>query len=305
MSLSDDSSSEVNNNTYPFYTNIEAFRTEVSLPPPSFDQSQNNIVSNPENENEELREQMYEFNHLNNQNNVDDNSLEELIEEKNNIFKNIRFNIIGVGPTTREENTKGKSKSFKQGKKRKKKIIKNKIRQKKNYSYNSKIEKEKGKEILKPIIHNKEDIKEFYQKDFNCIVNNKRKRKSEVKENINISSKLKKKKKKKKNNYEINEEIFKSDATHHLHHRKVRRKISNEKSKSNKNNNIIIHKNNVAENCGLHTLKILENIRLTKNDDYPFPFKIERDCIKKNEQLEKNDGLINPKPLLINRKIVK
>ena len=305
MSLSDDSSSEVNNNTYPFYTNIEAFRTEVSLPPPSFDQSQNNIASNPENENEELREQMYEFNHLNNQNNVNDNSLEELIEEKNNIFKNIRFNIIGVGPTTREEITKGKTKSVKHAKKRKKKIIKNKIRQKKNYSYNSKIEKEKGKEILKPIIHNKEDIKEFYQKDFNCIVNNKRKRKSEVKENINISSKLKKKKKKKKNNYEINEEIFKSDATHHLHHRKVRRKILNEKSKSNKINNITIHKNNEAENCGIHTLKILENNRLTKNDDYPLSFKIERNSIKKNEQLEKNDGLISPKPLLINRKIVK
>ena len=121
MSLSGDHSSEVNNNIYQFYTNIEAFRTEVSLPPPSFGQSQNNIASNPENENEELREQMYEFNHLNNQNNVNEGYLEELIEEKNYIFENIKSNINGIGPTTREEITKVKTKSVKQGKKRKKK----------------------------------------------------------------------------------------------------------------------------------------------------------------------------------------
>ena len=200
MSLSDVSSNEVNNDTinnpYPFNAYIQALRTEVSLPPPFIGQSQINIASNPENENEELREQMYEFNHLSNQSNVNDNSLEELIEENNNIFKNIRFNINGVWANTREEITKEKTKSVKQDKKRKVKIIKNKIRPKNNYSHNSK--KVKGKQNIKPIFRNKRDIKELHQKDFNCIVNNKRKRKSEIKENINISSALKKKDKKEK-----------------------------------------------------------------------------------------------------------
>ena len=145
----------------------------------------------------------------------------------------------------------------------------------------------------------------MHQKDFNCIVNNKRKRKSEIKENINISSALKKKTKKKKNNYKINEEIFKSEATFHLHHRKIRKKILKENSKTNKQNNVTIHKFDEDENNGLKTSKILENIRLKKNDDYPLHFKIERDCIKNIEQLEKNDGLISPLPFLINRKIGK
>ena len=313
MSLSDVSSNEVNNDTinnpYPFNAYIQALRTEVSLPPPFIGQSQINIASNPENENEELREQMYEFNHLSNQSNVNDNSLEELIEENNNIFKNIRFNINGVWSTTREEITKEKTKSVKQDKKRKVKIIKNKIRQKKNYSSNSKKEKEKekvkGKQNIKPIFRNERDIKELHQKDFNCIVNNKRKRKSEIKGNINISSALKKKTKKKKNNYKINEEIFKSEATFHLHHRKIRKKILKENSKTNKQNNVTIHKFDEDENNGLKTSKILGNIRLKKNDDYPLHFKIERDCIKNIEQLEKNDGLISPLPFLINRKIGK
>ena len=307
MSLSDVSSNEVNNDTinnpYPFNAYIQALRTEVSLPPPFIGQSQINIASNPENENEELREQMYEFNHLSNQINVNDNSLEELIEENNNIFKNIRFNINGVWSTTREEITKEKTKSVKQEKKRKVKIIKNKIRPKNNYSHNSK--KEKGKQKIKPIFRNERDIKELHQKDFNCIVNNKRKRKSEIKENINISSALKKKTKKKKNNYQINEEIFKSEATFHLHHRKIRKKILKENSKTNKQNNVTIHKFDEDENNGLKTSKILENNGLKKNDDYPLHFKIERDCIKNIEQLEKNDGLISPLPFLINRKIGK
>ena len=307
MSLSDVSSNEVNNDTinnpYPFNAYIQALRTEVSLPPPFIGQSQINIASNPENENEELREQMYEFNHLSDRSNVNDNSLEELIEENNNIFKNIRFNIIGVWSTTREEITKEKTKSVKQDKKRKVKIIKNKIRPKNNYSHNSK--KEKGKQNIKPIFRNERDIKELHQKDFNCIVNNKRKRKSEIKENINISSALKKKTKKKKNNYKINEEIFKSEATFHLHHRKIRKKILKENSKTNKQNNVTIHKFDEDENNGLKTSKILGNIRLKKNDDYPLHFKIERDCIKNIEQLEKNDGLISPLPFLINRKIGK
>ena len=307
MSLSDVSSNEVNNDTinnpYPFNAYIQALRTEVSLPPPFIGQSQINIASNPENENEELREQMYEFNHLSNQSNVNDNSLEELIEENNNIFKNIRFNINGVWSTTREEITKEKTKSVKQEKKRKVKIIKNKIRPKNNYSHNSK--KEKGKQKIKPIFRNERDIKELHQKDFNCIVNNKRKRKSEIKENINISSALKKKTKKKKNNYKINEEIFKSEATFHLHHRKIRKKILKENSKTNKQNNVTIHKFDEDENNGLKTSKILGNIRLKKNDDYPLPFKIERDSIKNIEQLEKNDGLISPMPFLINKKIAK
>ena len=315
MSLSDVSSNEVNNDTinnpYPFNAYIQALRTEVSLPPPFIGQSQINIAFNPENENEERREQMYEFNHLSNQSNVNDNSLEELIEENNNIFKNIRFNINGVWSNTREEITKEKTKSVKQDKKRKVKIIKNKIRQKKNYSSNSKKEKEKekekvkGKQNIKPIFRNERDIKELHQKDFNCIVNNKRKRKSEIKENINISSALKKKTKKKKNNYKINEEIFKSEATFHLHHRKIRKKILKENSKTNKQNNVTIHKFDEDENNGLKTSKILGNIRLKKNDDYPLHFKIERDCIKNIEQLEKNDGLISPLPFLINRKIGK
>ena len=311
MSLSDVSSNEVNNDTinnpYPFNAYIQALRTEVSLPPPFIGQSQINIASNPENENEELREQMYEFNHLSNQSNVNDNSLEELIEENNNIFKNIRFNINGVWSNTREEITKEKTKSVKQDKKKKKKIIINKIRQKKNYSSNSKKEKEKekGKQKINPIFRNERDIKEFHQKDFNCIVNNKRKRKSEIKENINISSALKKKTKKKKNNYKINEEIFKSVATFHLHHRKIRKKILKENSKTNKQNNVTIHKFDEDENNGLKTSKIIGNIRLKKNDDYPLHFKIERDCIKNIEQLEKNDGLISPLPFLINRKIAK
>ena len=306
MSLSDVSSNEVNNDTinnpYPFNAYIQALRTEVSLPPPFIGQSQINIASNPENENEELREQMYEFNHLSNQSNVNDNSLEELIEENNNIFKNIRFNINGVWSNTREEITKEKTKSVKQEKKRKVKIIKNKIRPKNNYSHNSK--KEKGKQKIKPIFRNDRDIKELHQKDFNCIVNNKRKRKSEIKENINISSALKKKTKKKKNNYKINEEIFKSEATFHLHHRKIRKKILKENSKTNKQNNVTIHKFDEDENNGLKTSKILENIGLKKYD-YPLHFKIERDCIKNIEQLEKNDGLISPLPFLINRKIGK
>ena len=313
MSLSDVSSNEVNNDTinnpYPFNAYIQALRTEVSLPPPFIGQYQINIASNPENENEELREQMYEFNHLSNQSNVNDNSLEELIEENNNIFKNIRFNINGVWSTTREEITKEKTKSVKQEKKNKVKIIKNKIRQKKNYSSNSKKEKEKekvkGKQNIKPIFRNERDIKELHQKDFNCIVNNKRKRKSEIKENINISSALKKKTKKKKNNYKINEEIFKSEATFHLHHRKIRKKILKENSKTNKQNNVTIHKFDEDENNGLKTSKILKDIGLKKNDDYPLHFKIERDCIKNIEQLEKNDGLISPLPFLINRKIGK
>ena len=313
MSLSDVSSNEVNNDTinnpYPFNAYIQALRTEVSLPPPFIGQSQINIVSNPENENEERREQMYEFNHLSNQSNVNDNSLEELIEENNNIFKNIRFNINGVWANTREEITKEKTKTVKQDKKRKVKINKNKIRQKKNYSSNSRKEKEKekvkGKQNIKPIFRNERDIKELHQKDFNCIVNNKRKRKSEIKENINISSALKKKTKKKKNNYKINEEIFKSEATFHLHHRKIRKKILKENSKTNKQNNVTIHKFDEDENNGLKTSKILGNIRLKKNDDYPLHFKIERDCIKNIEQLEKNDGLISPLPFLINRKIGK
>ena len=313
MSLSDVSSNEVNNDTinnpYPFNAYIQALRTEVSLPPPFIGQSQINIASNPENENEELREQMYEFNHLSDRSNVNDNSLEELIEENNNIFKNIRFNIIGVWSNTREEITKEKTKSVKQEKKRKVKIIKNKIRQKKNYSSNSKKEKEKEKEKvkqnIKPIFRNERDIKELHQKDFNCIVNNKRKRKSEIKGNINISSALKKKTKKKKNNYKINEEIFKSEATFHLHHRKIRKKILKENSKTNKQNNVTIHKFDEDENNGLKTSKILENIGLKKNDDYPLPFKIERDSIKNIEQLEKNDGLISPMPFLINKKIAK
>ena len=313
MSLSDVSSNEVNNDTinnpYPFNAYIQALRTEVSLPPPFIGQYQINIASNPENENEELRKQMYEFNHLSNQSNVNDNSLEELIEENNNIFKNIRFNINGVWSTTREEITKEKTKSVKQEKKRKVKIIKNKIRQKKNYSSNSKKEKEKekvkGKQNIKPIFRNERDIKELHQKDFNCIVNNKRKRKSEIKENINISSALKKKTKKKKNNYKINEEIFKSEATFHLHHRKIRKKILKENSKTNKQNNVTIHKFDEDENNGLKTSKILKDIGLKKNDDYPLHFKIERDCIKNIEQLEKNDGLISPLPFLINRKIGK
>ena len=307
MSLSDVSSNEVNNDTinnpYPFNAYIQALRTEVSLPPPFIGQSQINIASNPENENEELRKQMYEFNHLSNQSNVNDNSLEELIEENNNIFKNIRFNINGVWSTTREEITKEKTKSVKQDQKRKVKIIKNKIRPKNNYSHNSKKEKEKQK--IKPIFRNERDIKELHQKDFNCIVNNKRKRKSEIKENINISSALKKKTKKKKNNYKINEEIFKSEATFHLHHRKIRKKILKENSKTNKQNNVTIHKFDEDENNGLKTSKILENIGLKKNDDYPLPFKIERDSIKNIEQLEKNDGLISPMPFLINKKIAK
>ena len=307
MSLSDVSSNEVNNDTinnpYLFNAYIQALRTEVSLPPPFIGQSQINIASNPENENEELREQMYEFNHLSNQSNVNDNSLEELIEENNNIFKNIRFNINGVWSTTREEITKEKTKSVKQEKKRKVEIIKNKIRPKNNYSHNSK--KEKGKQKIKPIFRNERDIKELHQKDFNCIVNNKRKRKSEIKENINNSSALKRKTKKKKNNYKINEEIFKSEATFHLHHRKIRKKILKENSKTNKQNNVTIHKFDEDENNGLKTSKILGNIRLKKNDDYPLHFKIERDCIKNIEQLEKNDGLISPLPFLINRKIGK
>ena len=313
MSLSDVSSNEVNNDTinnpYPFNAYIQALRTEVSLPPPFIGQYQINIASNPENENEELRKQMYEFNHLSNQSNVNDNSLEELIEENNNIFKNIRFNINGVWSTTREEITKEKTKSVKQEKKNKVKIIKNKIRQKKNYSSNSKKKKKKkkvkGKQNIKPIFRNERDIKELHQKDFNCIVNNKRKRKSEIKENINIYSALKKKTKKKKNNYKINEEIFKSEATFHLHHRKIRKKILKENSKTNKQNNVTIHKFDEDENNGLKTSKILGNIRLKKNDDYPLHFKIERDCIKNIEQLEKNDGLISPLPFLINRKIGK
>ena len=313
MSLSDVSSNEVNNDTinnpYPFNAYIQALRTEVSLPPPFIDQSQINIASNPENKNEELREQMYEFNHLSNQSNVNDNSLEELIEENNNIFKNIRFNINGVWANTREEITKEKTKTVKQDKKRKVKINKNKIRQKKNYSSNSRKEKEKekvkGKQNIKPIFRNERDFKELHQKDFNCIVNNKRKRKSEIKENINISSALKKKTKKKKNNYKINEEIFKSEATFHLHHRKIRKKILKENSKTNKQNNVTIHKFDEDENNGLKTSKILKDIGLKKNDDYPLHFKIERDCIKNIEQLEKNDGLISPLPFLINRKIAK
>ena len=210
----------------------------------------------------------------------------------NNIFKNIRFNINGVWSNTREEITKEKTKSVKQEKKRKVKIIKNKIRPKNNYSHNSK--KEKGKQKIKPIFRNERDIKELHQKDFNCIVNNKRKRKSEIK-----------KTKKKKNNYKINEEIFKSEATFHLHHRKIRKKILKENSKTNKQNNVTIHKFDEDENNGLKTSKILGNIRLKKNDDYPLHFKIERDCIKNIEQLEKNDGLISPLPFLINRKIGK
>ena len=313
MSLSDVSYNEVNNDTinnpYPFNAYIQALRTEVSLPPPFIGQSQINIASNPENENEELRKQMYEFNHLSNQSNVNDNSLEELIEENNNIFKNIRFNINGVWANTREEITKEKTKTVKQDKKRKVKINKNKIRQKKNYSSNSRKEKEKekvkGKQNIKPIFRNERDIKELHQKDFNCIVNNKRKRKSEIKENINISSALKKKTKKKKNNYKINEEIFKSEATFHLHHRKIRKKILKENSKTNKQNNVTIHKFDEDENNGLKTSKILKDIGLKKNDDYPLHFKIERDCIKNIEQLEKNDGLISPLPFLINRKIGK
>ena len=305
MNLSDESSNSVNNHANNYaYSNpsyIEAFRTAVSLPPPLFGNLNNNIVSNIENENEELREQMYEFNNTGNYNNANNNSFEDLTVDKPDIFRNINFNIIGVGSITRDEKTKAKTKIIKGKTKRKKKIIKNKVKKTKSHSYN----KEKEKIKIKQLIEQEEDIKKLHQKDFNCIVNNKRKRKSEIKENINISSVLKKKTKKKKNNYKINEEIFKSEATFHLHHRKIRKKILKENSKTNKQNNVTIHKFDEDENNGLKTSKILENIGLKKYDDYPLHFKIERDCIKNIEQLEKNDGLISPMPFLINRKIAK
>ena len=118
MSYSDDDSNLLNNNahnySYPYTSNIEAYRTEVSLPPPHFvGYVPNNIPTDDDNENDELNEEIYNFNLINNQNVENNNYSEELIEDKQEIFKNIETNKNGIGSTTREENTREKTKTIK------------------------------------------------------------------------------------------------------------------------------------------------------------------------------------------------
>ena len=305
MNLSDESSNSVNDHanyyaySYPSY--IEAFRTAVSLPPPLFGNLHNNIVSNIENENEELREQMYEFNNTGNYNNANNNSFEDLTVDKPDIFRNINFNIIGVGSITRDEKTKEKTKTVKEAPKRKKKIIKNKVKKTKSHSYN----KEKEKITIKQLIEQEEEIKKFHQKDFNCIVNNKRKRKSELKEKKDFSTISRKPIKKRKITFEKNEEILKLDTTFHLYIKKHRKRLLNDRTKAHKSNNRIIHEIDKVKKQNLKIAKNPENIRIKENDNYKSPLHLKGDIVKKVDQFVKNKGLICPKLYLNSRKIVK
>ena len=306
MNLSDESSNSVNNHAnnyvYSYPSNIEAFRTAVSLPPPLFGHFSNNIVSNIENENEELREQMYEFNNTGiYNNNANNNSFEDLTVDKPDIFRNIKFNIIGVGSITRDEKTKEKTKTIKEATKRKKKVIKNKVKKTKSHSYN----KEKEKIKIKQLIEQEEDIKKLHQKDFNCIVNNKRKRKSEVKEKKDFPTISRKPIKRRKITFEKNEEILKLDTTFHLHRKKYKRRLLNDRTKAHKSNNRIIHEIDKVKKQNLKIAKNPENIRIKENDNYKSPLHLEGDIVKKVDQFVKNKGLICPKLYLNSRKIVK
>ena len=305
MNLSDESSNSLNNNAnnyadaYPSY--IEAFRTAVSLPPPLFGHLSNNTVSNIENENEELREQMYEFNNIGNFNNANNNSFEDLTVDKPDLFRNIEFNIIGVGSISRDEKTKEKTKTVKEAPKRKKKIIKNKGKKTKSHSYY----KEKEKIKIKQLIEQEEEIKKLHQKDFNCIVNNKRKRKSEVKEKEDFPTISRKPIKKRKITFEKNEEILKVDTTFHLYNKKHRRRLLNVRYKSHKSNYKIIHEIDKVKKQNLKIAQNLENIRIKKIDNYKSPLYLEGDIVKKVDQFVNNKGLICPKLYLNSRKIVK
>ena len=117
MSYSDDDSNLLNNNahnySYPYTSNIEAYRTEVSLPPPHFvGYVPNNIPTDDDNQDDELNEEMYNFNIINNQNDENNNYLEELIDDKQEIYKNVETNKKGIGSSTREERTREKTKTI-------------------------------------------------------------------------------------------------------------------------------------------------------------------------------------------------
>ena len=304
MSYSDDDSNLLNNNahnySYPYTSNIEAYRTEVSLPPPHFvGYVPNNIPTDDDNQDDELNEEMYNFNIINNQNDENNNYLEELIDDKQKIFKNIETNKNGIGSTTREENTREKTKTIKNIKKRKRKTIKNKNRKRKCHSYNG--ERLKDNKIKQIDICEEENIEEFHKKDFLSLVNNKRKRQLSPRKNTDIFSISKQNIFNKKIKSEINDRKFKPGDDFLLHSKKFGRRRLKRKVKSNRSNNIIIHKLDEGKNS-LKFAQKLEDVKLKSNDSYWESRKVEGDINKNIQQPEKNNDLNYPISSERNRK---
>ena len=304
MSYSDDDSNLLNNNahnySYPYTSNIEAYRTEVSLPPPHFvGYVPNNIPTDDDNQDDELNEEIYNFNIINNQNDENNNYLDELIDDKQKIFKNIETNKNGIGSTTREENTREKTKTIKNIKKRKRKTIKNKNRKRKCHSYNG--ERLKDNKIKQIDICEEENIEEFHKKDFLSLVNNKRKRQLSPRKNTDIFSISKQNIFNKKIKSEINDRKFKSGDDFLLHSKKFGRRRLKRKVKSNRSNNIIIHKLDEGKNS-LKFAQKLEDVKLKSNDSYWESRKVEGDINKNIQQPEKNNDLNYPISSERNRK---
>jgi len=304
MSYSDDDSNLLNNNANnysdPITSDIEAYRTEVSLPPPHFiGNVPNNIPTDDDNENDELNEEIYNFNIINNQKVENNNYLEELIDDKQEIFKNIETNKNGIGSTTREENTREKTKTIKNNKKRKRKTIKNKNRKRKCHSYNA--ERLKDNKIKQIDICEEENIEEFHKKDFLSLVNNKRKRQLSPRKNTDIFSISKQNIFNKKIKSEINDRKFKPGDDFLLHSKKFGRRRLKRKVKSNRSNNIIIHKLDEGKNS-LKFAQKLEDFKLKSNDSYWESRKVEGDINKNIQQPEKNNDLNYPISSERNRK---
>ena len=304
MSYSDDNSNLLNNNANnysdPNTSDIEAYRTEVSLPPPHFiGYVPNNIPTDDDNENDGLNEKMYNFNIINNQNVENNNYLEELIDDKQEIFKNIETNKNGIGSTTREENTREKTKTIKNNKKRKRKTIKNKNLKRKCHSYNA--ERLKDNKIKQIDICEEENIEEFHKKDFLSLVNNKRKRQLSPRKNTDIFSISKQNIFNKKIKSEINDRKFKPGDDFLLHSKKFGRRRLKRKVKSNRSNNIIIHKLDEGKNS-LKFAQKLEDVKLKSNDSYWESRKVEGDINKNIQQPEKNNDLNYPISSERNRK---
>lgn len=304
MNLSDDFSNHINNNannySYPYTSNIEAYRTEVSLPPLHFvGYAPNNIQNNNENENDELNEEMYNFNIINNQNVENNNYLEELIEGKQEIFRNVETNKNGIGSTTREARTREKTQTIKSIKKRRRKIIKNKYRKRKCHSYN--VEKLKDNKMKQIDICEEGNVEEFHQKDFLCLVNNKRKRQSNPRKNKDIFSISKNDINNRKIKSEVNDKKLKPFTDFLLHRKKFGRSRLKRKVKSNIRNNITIHKLDEGKNS-LNITQKLEDIKLKPNDGYLELRKVEGDINKNIQQPQKKDDLNCPISCQRNRK---
>jgi hypothetical protein len=304
MSYSDDDSNLLNNNahnySYPYTSNIEAYRTEVSLPPPHFvGYVPNNIPTDDDNQDDELNEEIYNFNIINNQNDENNNYLEELIDDKQEIFKNVETNKNGIGSTTREERTREKTKTIKNKKKRKSKTIKNKNRKRKCHSYD--VEKLKDKEIKQFNICVKENINEFHQKDFLSLVNNKRKRQLNPRKNTDIVSVSKNDIDNKKIKSEINDRKLKPVDDFLLQRKKFGSRGIKRKVKSNRSNSIIIHKLDEGKNS-LKIAQKLEDVSLKPNDGCLESRNVEGDIKKNIQQPDKNNDLNYPISSERNRK---